>query len=247
MVIVLGNKTDLHERRQVEPEAAQQWARGEKLRLWEVSVTERESLIEPFTVLTSRLTQPPSKSSFPLPGRRSKGTPSNDMWPPQGGAVHGAKPTPAHWSVNGPRAIKQMILWFMFYFFFTSSPWKSVIAPTTTKEDTFRVCSSVYFVSFVYFFFFFCNLFFFCTLCSAFKTRCSVEMKQSQVTNIVTWARRVKQRIRIQLFAQTLDVVSLCNAVILQARRGNSMGNSIPSVSEHFEYYSMKKRWLEIK
>ncbi|KAF3833620.1 hypothetical protein F7725_024824 [Dissostichus mawsoni] len=46
-VIVLGNKTDLRERRQVEPEAAQQWARGEKVKLWEVSVTERNSLIEP--------------------------------------------------------------------------------------------------------------------------------------------------------------------------------------------------------
>ncbi|KAL7826951.1 hypothetical protein AOLI_G00321600 [Acnodon oligacanthus] len=79
MVIVLGNKSDLRERRQVEPEVAQQWARGEKVKLWEVSVTERSSLIEPFTTLTSRLTQPQSKSAFPLPGRKSKGTPSNDI------------------------------------------------------------------------------------------------------------------------------------------------------------------------
>ncbi|MBN3298661.1 NF-kappa-B inhibitor-interacting Ras-like protein 1 [Amia ocellicauda] len=78
VVIVLGNKTDLH-RRQVDLETAQQWARVEKVKLWEVSVTERTTLIEPFTVLTSRLTQPQSKSSFPLPGRKSKGTPSNDM------------------------------------------------------------------------------------------------------------------------------------------------------------------------
>jgi len=80
MVIVLGNKTDLREQRQVDQEAAQQWARGEKVKLWEVSVTERNSLIEPFTQLTSRLTQPQSKSAFPLPGRKSKGTPSNDIW-----------------------------------------------------------------------------------------------------------------------------------------------------------------------
>ncbi|KAL3983328.1 complement component 1 Q subcomponent-binding protein, mitochondrial [Sarotherodon galilaeus] len=79
MVIVLGNKTDLRERRQVDHEAAQQWARGEKVKLWEVSVAERTSLIEPFTQLTSRLTQPQSKSAFPLPGRKSKGTPSNDI------------------------------------------------------------------------------------------------------------------------------------------------------------------------
>lgn len=79
MVIVLGNKSDLRERRQVEQEVAQQWARGEKVKLWEVSVTERSSLIEPFTTLTSRLTQPQSKSAFPLPGRKSKGTPANDI------------------------------------------------------------------------------------------------------------------------------------------------------------------------
>lgn len=79
MVIVLGNKADLRERRQVEQEVAQQWARAEKVKLWEVSVTERSSLIEPFTTLTSRLTQPQSKSAFPLPGRKSKGTPSNDI------------------------------------------------------------------------------------------------------------------------------------------------------------------------
>ncbi|XP_022521428.1 NF-kappa-B inhibitor-interacting Ras-like protein 1 [Astyanax mexicanus] len=79
MVIVLGNKADLRERRQVEQEVAQQWARGEKVKLWEVSVTERSSLIEPFTTLTSRLTQPQSKSAFPLPGRKSKGTPANDI------------------------------------------------------------------------------------------------------------------------------------------------------------------------
>ncbi|KAJ7991457.1 hypothetical protein DPEC_G00284060 [Dallia pectoralis] len=78
-VIVLGNKTDLRDRRQVDQEVAQQWARAEKVKLWEVSVTERNSLIEPFTMLTSRLTQPQSKSAFPLPGRKSKGTASNDI------------------------------------------------------------------------------------------------------------------------------------------------------------------------
>ncbi|CAN9504132.1 unnamed protein product [Ophioblennius macclurei] len=78
-LVVLGNKTDLRERRQVESEAAQHWARNEKVKLWEVSVTERSSLIEPFTQLTSRLTQPQSKSSFPLPGRKSKGMAGNDV------------------------------------------------------------------------------------------------------------------------------------------------------------------------
>ncbi|XP_056336232.1 NF-kappa-B inhibitor-interacting Ras-like protein 1 [Danio aesculapii] len=79
MVMVLGNKCELRERRQVDQDTAQQWARGEKVKLWEVTVTDRSTLIEPFTSLTSRLTQPQSKSAFPLPGRKSKGTPSNDI------------------------------------------------------------------------------------------------------------------------------------------------------------------------
>ncbi|XP_071889582.1 NF-kappa-B inhibitor-interacting Ras-like protein 1 isoform X2 [Anas platyrhynchos] len=72
-VIVLGNKTDLLEQRQVETEAAQQWARAEKVRLWEVTVTDRKTLLEPFTYLASKLSQSQNKSTFPLPGRKSKG------------------------------------------------------------------------------------------------------------------------------------------------------------------------------
>ncbi|XP_042672812.1 NF-kappa-B inhibitor-interacting Ras-like protein 1 isoform X1 [Centrocercus urophasianus] len=72
-VIILGNKTDLLEQRQVETEAAQQWARAEKVRLWEVTVTDRKTLLEPFTFLASKLSQSQNKSTFPLPGRKSKG------------------------------------------------------------------------------------------------------------------------------------------------------------------------------
>ncbi|XP_023775006.1 NF-kappa-B inhibitor-interacting Ras-like protein 1 isoform X2 [Cyanistes caeruleus] len=72
-VIVLGNKTDLLDQRQVETEAAQQWARAEKVRLWEVTVTDRKTLLEPFTFLASKLSQAQNKSTFPLPGRKSKG------------------------------------------------------------------------------------------------------------------------------------------------------------------------------
>ncbi|KAM7070422.1 NF-kappa-B inhibitor-interacting Ras-like protein 1 isoform 2-T2 [Acridotheres tristis] len=72
-VIVLGNKTDLLDQRQVETEAAQQWARTEKVRLWEVTVTDRKTLLEPFTFLASKLSQSQNKSTFPLPGRKSKG------------------------------------------------------------------------------------------------------------------------------------------------------------------------------
>uniref|UniRef100_A0A452GJN3 Uncharacterized protein n=1 Tax=Gopherus agassizii TaxID=38772 RepID=A0A452GJN3_9SAUR len=72
-VVVLGNKTDLTEQRQVETEIAQQWAKAEKVRLWEVTVTDRKTLIEPFTSLASKLSQSQNKSAFPLPGRKSKG------------------------------------------------------------------------------------------------------------------------------------------------------------------------------
>uniref|UniRef100_A0A8D2JIR0 NFKB inhibitor interacting Ras like 1 n=1 Tax=Varanus komodoensis TaxID=61221 RepID=A0A8D2JIR0_VARKO len=72
-VIVLGNKADLLEERQVDTEVAQQWARLEKVKLWEVSTTDTKTLMEPFTVLASKLSQSQNKSTFPLPGRRTKG------------------------------------------------------------------------------------------------------------------------------------------------------------------------------
>ncbi|XP_039692690.1 NF-kappa-B inhibitor-interacting Ras-like protein 1 isoform X2 [Pteropus medius] len=77
-IVVLGNKIDLSEQRQVDAEVAQQWAKSEKVRLWEVTVTDRKTLIEPFTLLASKLSQPPSKSSFPLPGRKNKGNSSSE-------------------------------------------------------------------------------------------------------------------------------------------------------------------------
>lgn len=77
-IVVLGNKLDLSEQRQVDAEVAQQWAKSEKVRLWEVTVTDRKTLIEPFTLLASKLSQPQSKSSFPLPGRKNKGNSSSE-------------------------------------------------------------------------------------------------------------------------------------------------------------------------
>ncbi|XP_075436336.1 LOW QUALITY PROTEIN: NF-kappa-B inhibitor-interacting Ras-like protein 2 [Ascaphus truei] len=76
-IVVLGNKCDLQEQRRVDPDSAQQWAKGEKVRLWEVSVSERRSLIEPFIFLASKMTQPQNKSAFPL-SRRNKGSGSLD-------------------------------------------------------------------------------------------------------------------------------------------------------------------------
>uniref|UniRef100_A0AAR2L7A8 Small monomeric GTPase n=1 Tax=Pygocentrus nattereri TaxID=42514 RepID=A0AAR2L7A8_PYGNA len=56
----------------------EQWARQEKVRLWEVSVTERRTLIEPFVYLASKMTQPQSKSTFPLSRNKNKGSGSLD-------------------------------------------------------------------------------------------------------------------------------------------------------------------------
>ncbi|KAI2666376.1 NF-kappa-B inhibitor-interacting Ras 2 [Labeo rohita] len=77
-IVVVGNKLDLQDQRRVDSEVAQQWARQEKVRLWEVSVTDRRSLIEPFVHLASKMTQPQSKSTFPLSRNKNKGSGSLD-------------------------------------------------------------------------------------------------------------------------------------------------------------------------
>ncbi|XP_063314975.1 NF-kappa-B inhibitor-interacting Ras-like protein 2 isoform X2 [Pelobates fuscus] len=76
-IVVLGNKCDLQEEWRVDHESAQQWAKSEKVKLWEVSVSERRTLIEPFIFLASKMTQPQNKSAFPL-SRRNKGGGSLD-------------------------------------------------------------------------------------------------------------------------------------------------------------------------
>ncbi|XP_016395078.1 NF-kappa-B inhibitor-interacting Ras-like protein 2 [Sinocyclocheilus rhinocerous] len=77
-IVVVGNKLDLQDQRRVDSEAAQQWARQEKVRLWEVTVTDRRTLIEPFVHLASKMTQPQSKSTFPLSRNKNKGSGSLD-------------------------------------------------------------------------------------------------------------------------------------------------------------------------
>lgn len=77
-MIVLGNKSEQTERRQVQFDTAQAWATKEKLRHWDVSVANRKSLVDPFVWITSKITQPPSKTNF-LPGRKTKSTSSNNL------------------------------------------------------------------------------------------------------------------------------------------------------------------------
>ena len=64
-IIVLGNKLDLVEDRQVDYSQASLWAAKERVRLFEVSVFDCQTLIEPFVYLCSRLNPPPQKSTFP--------------------------------------------------------------------------------------------------------------------------------------------------------------------------------------
>ncbi|XP_075894890.1 NF-kappa-B inhibitor-interacting Ras-like protein 2 [Nelusetta ayraudi] len=77
-IIVLGNMLDKQDERRVDSNMAQNWAKNEKVRLWEVSVVDRRTLIEPFVHLASKMTQPQSKSTFPLSRNKNKGSGSTD-------------------------------------------------------------------------------------------------------------------------------------------------------------------------
>ncbi|XP_061873028.1 NF-kappa-B inhibitor-interacting Ras-like protein 2 [Colius striatus] len=72
--VVLGNKCDLQEQCQVDYDAAQHWAKGKKVKLWEVSVADQHTLIELFVYLASKMTQPQSKSAFPLSHKNGSGS-----------------------------------------------------------------------------------------------------------------------------------------------------------------------------
>jgi len=64
VIVVLGNKLDLVEERQVDYSQASAWAVKEKVRLFEVSVFDHQTLVEPFVHLCSRLNPPAPKTSF---------------------------------------------------------------------------------------------------------------------------------------------------------------------------------------
>lgn len=71
-ILVLGNKLDCFRYRQIDRAEAEIWSAKEKVRLVEVTATDRQTLIEPFVYLTSRLGPCVSKSSFSKhPAKRS--------------------------------------------------------------------------------------------------------------------------------------------------------------------------------
>lgn len=65
VIVVVGNKLDLVEERQVDYSQASAWAAKERVRLFEVSVFDQQTLIEPFVYLSSKLNPPAQKSTFP--------------------------------------------------------------------------------------------------------------------------------------------------------------------------------------
>ncbi|KAG1701198.1 NF-kappa-B inhibitor-interacting Ras-like protein 2 [Nymphon striatum] len=67
VVIALGNKCDLERDRLLDTRSIQVWAHKEKVRLFEVSITDRKKLIEAFIYLTSKLNPPPNISSMANP------------------------------------------------------------------------------------------------------------------------------------------------------------------------------------
>ncbi|XP_039253172.1 NF-kappa-B inhibitor-interacting Ras-like protein 2 [Styela clava] len=73
VIVVVGNKTDLHKQRQVDAMMVQKWAAKEKVKIYNSTMTNRTSVVEPFTYVCSRLTQPPQKSTL-LGSRRLKQT-----------------------------------------------------------------------------------------------------------------------------------------------------------------------------
>ncbi|KAJ8033193.1 NF-kappa-B inhibitor-interacting Ras-like protein 2 [Holothuria leucospilota] len=71
-IVIIGNKADLHQEREVDFEKASKWAKKEKIPLYEVTVANRKGLMEPIVSLVSKLTPPPAKSPFPLSVRNFK-------------------------------------------------------------------------------------------------------------------------------------------------------------------------------
>lgn len=68
----MGNKIDRFREREVDYDESQSWAQREKIRLFEVTATERKTLIEPFVCLASKLNPPQNKTTFPQLHRKAK-------------------------------------------------------------------------------------------------------------------------------------------------------------------------------
>ena len=68
-IVIIGNKSDQQEQRQVETTLVSNYVSKEKVKHFEVSVYNRKLLAEPFVYITSKMTQPPAKSTILGRGR----------------------------------------------------------------------------------------------------------------------------------------------------------------------------------
>ncbi|RWS05588.1 NF-kappa-B inhibitor-interacting Ras-like protein 1 [Dinothrombium tinctorium] len=72
-IVCIANKLDKFRERKVDADEAMHWAHKERVKLFEVSATERKTLIEPLIHIASKLNPPQNKSAFPQLGRKAKG------------------------------------------------------------------------------------------------------------------------------------------------------------------------------
>ncbi|XP_072164603.1 NF-kappa-B inhibitor-interacting Ras-like protein 2 [Diadema setosum] len=71
-IVMIGNKVDLHDQRQVDFRMASDWAVKERVHFYEVTVATRNTLLQPIIFLATKLTVPPTKSGFALSVRNFK-------------------------------------------------------------------------------------------------------------------------------------------------------------------------------
>lgn len=71
-VLCLGNKADCFRERQVDTDEVNAWAAKERIKVFEVTASERKTLIEPFVYLASKLNPPQAKSTFPRLGPKGR-------------------------------------------------------------------------------------------------------------------------------------------------------------------------------
>ena len=64
VIVSLGTKCDMKDAKQVDFHTANKWAQKEKVRLWEVSAVNRLSLVDPFVWISTKISQPQSKSTL---------------------------------------------------------------------------------------------------------------------------------------------------------------------------------------
>lgn len=71
-IICLGNKLDRFRERQVDTDELTKWGAKERIQVFEVTATERKTLLHPMVTLASMLNPPQAKSAFPRLGPKGR-------------------------------------------------------------------------------------------------------------------------------------------------------------------------------